>query len=238
MRASGLIALIGEENLFHGIAAVERRTATREVAEADVACRDSADGVERHGRAVGSAMGCWNVDRRSPSMGCCLFAIVLAGAPRFALVFWWLFQTKYVNTAFSNLLFAILGFLFLPWTTLMWVMVYPGGISIVNWVFLGLAFLDRHGNLLRRRQERPRPLRRSLESNAHRRRSTSRWSAVRLRGWAQPASALWYSASSSCSRILLGIGEVHQRGAEDDRGDSGDVRAASAPARNAVLAAS
>lgn len=74
-------------------------------------------------------------------MGCCLFAIILAGAPRFALAIWWLFQTRYVNAAFSNLLFAILGFLFLPWTTLMWVFVYPGGISMVNWIFLGIAFL-------------------------------------------------------------------------------------------------
>jgi hypothetical protein len=74
-------------------------------------------------------------------MGCCLFAIILAGAPRFALVVWWFLQTRYVNAAFSNLLFALLGFIFLPWTTLMWVFVYPGGISLVNWIFLGIAFL-------------------------------------------------------------------------------------------------
>ena len=74
-------------------------------------------------------------------MGCCLFAIMLAGAPRFALFFWWLFQTRYVNAAFSNFLVAILGFLFLPWTTLMWVIVDPGGISFWNWIFLGIAFL-------------------------------------------------------------------------------------------------
>jgi len=74
-------------------------------------------------------------------MGCCLFAIILAGAPRFALFFWYLFDTRYVSAAFNNLLFAIIGFLFLPWTTLMWVIVYPGGISLVNWIFLGIAFL-------------------------------------------------------------------------------------------------
>jgi hypothetical protein len=74
-------------------------------------------------------------------MGCCLFAVILAGAPRFALVLWYLFQTKYVSAAFTNLIWPLLGFLFLPWTTLMWVMVYPGGISLVNWVFLGIAFL-------------------------------------------------------------------------------------------------
>ena len=74
-------------------------------------------------------------------MGCCLLAIILAGAPRVALVFWWLFDTRYVNAAFSNLIMAVLGFLFLPWTTLMYVLVYPGGLSTVNWVFLGLALL-------------------------------------------------------------------------------------------------
>lgn len=74
-------------------------------------------------------------------MGCCLFALLLAGAPRVALVFWWLFDTRYVNAAFTNLLFAILGLLFLPWTTLMWVFVYSGGISMLDWVLLGIAFL-------------------------------------------------------------------------------------------------
>jgi hypothetical protein len=73
-------------------------------------------------------------------MGCCLFAIILAGAPRFALFFWYLFQPIVVRAAFSNFFIALLGFLFLPWTTLMWVIVYPGGISFVNWIFLGLAF--------------------------------------------------------------------------------------------------
>jgi len=74
-------------------------------------------------------------------MGCCLFAIILAGAPRFALAIWWLFQTKYVSAAFNNLIWPLLGIIFLPWTTLMWVIVYPGGISLVNWIFLGIAFL-------------------------------------------------------------------------------------------------
>jgi hypothetical protein len=74
-------------------------------------------------------------------MGCCLFAIVLAGAPRLALFFWWLMQRAYVTLAFKGgQIWGLLGFLFLPWTTLMWVIVYPGGISFVNWIFLGLAF--------------------------------------------------------------------------------------------------
>ena len=73
-------------------------------------------------------------------MGCCLFASVLAGAPRLAFLFWWVFQPYRINATFSSWLWPLLGVLFLPWTTLMWVIVYPGGISFVNWIFLGLAF--------------------------------------------------------------------------------------------------
>ena len=74
-------------------------------------------------------------------MGCCVFTIILAGAPRLAIFLWWLLQRAYVTLAFKgNQLLGLLGFLFLPWTTLMWVIVYPGGISFVNWIFLGLAF--------------------------------------------------------------------------------------------------
>lgn len=72
-------------------------------------------------------------------MGCCVFAIILAGAPRFAFIMWWLFQPVRVNTSFDTIFFPLLGVLFVPWTTLMWVIVYPGGISVVNWVFLALA---------------------------------------------------------------------------------------------------
>jgi hypothetical protein len=78
-------------------------------------------------------------------MGCCLFASVLAGAPRLAFLLWWLVQPARIDKTFSSMpggfawLWAGLGVLFLPWTTIMYVFVYPGGLSFVNWVFLGLA---------------------------------------------------------------------------------------------------
>lgn len=78
-------------------------------------------------------------------MGCCLFAAVLAGAPRLANVIWWLFRPAYWFAGFSGWpivwwLWPTLGIAFLPWTTLMYVIVYPNGLSLINWVFLGLAF--------------------------------------------------------------------------------------------------
>jgi len=72
-------------------------------------------------------------------MGCCLFASVLAGAPRLAFLLWWLFLPARINLAFDTWIWPLLGVIFLPWTALMYVFVYPGGLSVINWIFLGLA---------------------------------------------------------------------------------------------------
>jgi len=74
-------------------------------------------------------------------MGCCAFALVLAGAPRLAVLLWWFLQPARFSLTFPNLIWPILGVLVLPWTTLMYVIVFPGGLSIINWVFLGLALV-------------------------------------------------------------------------------------------------
>jgi len=73
-------------------------------------------------------------------MGCCLFGSMLAGAPRLAIFLWWLFSNEYVSGAFDGVIWGILGFLFLPWTTLMWVMVYPSQPGVIKWGLLALAF--------------------------------------------------------------------------------------------------
>jgi len=72
-------------------------------------------------------------------MGCCLFAVLLAGAPRFAFVLWWLFQPARFSATFHTIFWPILGVLFIPWTTFMYVIVYPGGIHGIDWLFLALA---------------------------------------------------------------------------------------------------
>lgn len=72
-------------------------------------------------------------------MGCCAFALVLAGAPRLATLVWWFVQPARMGATFSGWLLPLLGIVFLPWTTLMYIIVFPGGLTLVNWVFLGLA---------------------------------------------------------------------------------------------------
>lgn len=72
-------------------------------------------------------------------MGCCLFASVLAGAPRLAFLLWWLIQPVRINATFTSFIWPLLGVLLLPWTTLAYVAVFPGGILGFDWILLGIA---------------------------------------------------------------------------------------------------
>jgi hypothetical protein len=86
-------------------------------------------------------------------MGCCLGALLLAGAPRVALLAWWLWQPARVVGTFSSWttslgsvtaphwIWPLAGFVVLPWTTVAYVFVAPNGLSTLEWVVLGIAFL-------------------------------------------------------------------------------------------------
>jgi len=72
-------------------------------------------------------------------MGCCLFALVLAGAPRIAFLMWWLFQPDRISSTFDTFVWPVLGLVFMPWTTLAYVFVTPGGLGVLDWVILAIA---------------------------------------------------------------------------------------------------
>jgi len=72
---------------------------------------------------------------------CCFFATLLFLGPRAAILIWWLVQPLRWTTAFSSWIVGFLGFIFLPWTTLMYVLVFPGGIIGFDWIWLGLGLL-------------------------------------------------------------------------------------------------
>ena len=72
---------------------------------------------------------------------CCFFTILLFLGPRFAGIVWWLVQPARWNLAFDTLIFPILGIIFLPWTVLMYVIVAPGGLTGIEWVFVGLMLV-------------------------------------------------------------------------------------------------
>jgi hypothetical protein len=71
----------------------------------------------------------------------CLFILLLAFGPRTVIVVWWLLAPLRWSAAFGSFLLPFLGFLFLPWTTLMYVLVAPGGIVGPDYLWLALAVL-------------------------------------------------------------------------------------------------
>lgn len=73
---------------------------------------------------------------------CCIFTILVFLGPRVAGAIWWIAQPLRWQTAFNgSWLWPLLGLLFLPWTTLMYVIVAPGGIVGFDWFWLALALV-------------------------------------------------------------------------------------------------
>ena len=78
---------------------------------------------------------------------CCLFTTLLLLGPRVAGAIWWLVQPVRWQAAFSgSWLWPVLGLVFVPWLTLMYVLVAPGGIVGFDWVWLGLALVGDIGS--------------------------------------------------------------------------------------------
>ncbi len=73
---------------------------------------------------------------------CCVFTILLFFGPRLGSLVWWLFQPSRFTLAFGgNWFLPILALIFLPWTLLMYLIVFPGGIVGFDWLWLGLGLL-------------------------------------------------------------------------------------------------
>jgi hypothetical protein len=77
--------------------------------------------------------------RYLPAM-CCLALSAGFIGPRFALLLWWIFGTK-VDAAFSSFFWPLLGLLFLPWTTIAYVLAWGPlhGVSGAGWIVVALG---------------------------------------------------------------------------------------------------
>jgi hypothetical protein len=63
----------------------------------------------------------------------CLFAIFAGVFPRFALFIVWLARPALVNAAFHTWIVLLLGIVFLPFATLMYVILYTPGLGLTGW---------------------------------------------------------------------------------------------------------
>lgn len=81
----------------------------------------------------------------------CLLVLLAAFAPRLIVVFAWIARPAYFDSVFDTFIFPLLGLIFLPFTTLMWLLVGapPQGVEGLDWLWIVLAvFLDlsHYGN--------------------------------------------------------------------------------------------
>jgi hypothetical protein len=102
-------------------------------------------------------------------MGCCLATLIFGLISRIAILLWWLVDRPLFTDAFKNLilpgnvsfpawLWTLAGAIFLPWTTLAYIFLFPGGIVGYEWIVLGVALvidLAGHGGTYRHRSRVP-----------------------------------------------------------------------------------
>jgi hypothetical protein len=84
----------------------------------------------------------WTSDRLEDEMGC-LFALFAGVFPRLAVLILWIARPERIDAAFSTFLWPLLGIIFLPFATLIYVLLYtPGrGLSGWDWFWVVLAAL-------------------------------------------------------------------------------------------------
>jgi hypothetical protein len=72
----------------------------------------------------------------------CLFALMAGIFPRLALFIVWVARPAMVDAAFDTWIWPLLGFLFLPFATLMYVILWrTGGLAGLDWFWIVLAAL-------------------------------------------------------------------------------------------------
>jgi hypothetical protein len=72
----------------------------------------------------------------------CLFVLMAGIFPRLALFIVWVARPAMVDRAFDSWIWPLLGLIFLPFATLMYVILWQaGGLSGWDWFWVGLAAL-------------------------------------------------------------------------------------------------
>jgi hypothetical protein len=71
---------------------------------------------------------------------CCTLLVASGLGPRIALALVWIFSDR-VDLAFGSAIWPLLGLLFLPWTTLFYVLVWSavGGVTGAEWLLVALG---------------------------------------------------------------------------------------------------
>ena len=70
----------------------------------------------------------------------CLFVLMAAFAPRLLVIFIWIARPTYVDVVWDTWIFPLLGLIFLPFTTLIYLFLgAPPGLEGWDWLWIALA---------------------------------------------------------------------------------------------------
>ena len=72
---------------------------------------------------------------------CCMLTSLFFLGPRIAILVWWLVDQVRFEMAFDSFWVAFVGWLLLPWTTIFYVLVAPGGVTGFDWVWIVIGVL-------------------------------------------------------------------------------------------------
>lgn len=77
---------------------------------------------------------------------CCFVTVLLFVGPRAADIIYWLFVPERWNAAFGTIIWPILGIIFFPWTTLVYVVAWhPNGLGLFEWLLIAAAVVVDFG---------------------------------------------------------------------------------------------
>ena len=69
----------------------------------------------------------------------CLLAVLAAFFPRLVLIIVWILRPNLVDAAFDTWVWPLLGIIFLPFTTLLYVILYTPGVGLSGWEWFWVA---------------------------------------------------------------------------------------------------
>ena len=71
---------------------------------------------------------------------CCFLTVLLFVGPRAGNIVFWLLAPERWNLAFGSIIWPILGIIFFPWTTLVYVVAWtPDGLNLFGWLLIAAA---------------------------------------------------------------------------------------------------
>jgi hypothetical protein len=71
----------------------------------------------------------------------CLLAIFAGMFPRIAVIIFWIARPERMDAVFTSFVWPVLGIIFLPFTTLMYILLWRSGFGVTgwDWAWIGLA---------------------------------------------------------------------------------------------------